>query len=770
MSIEADQSRAISRDEGAFALHRQLGLTDDEYARIEELLGRTPNRAELAMFSVMWSEHCSYKSSRLHLKDLPSWGPNVLMGPGEGAGVVKVGEVAVALRIESHNHPSFVEPFQGAATGVGGIIRDVLSVGARPIALADSLRFGPLPSEDRIDDEAAHRNRNLFDGVVSGVSSYGNCIGVPTVAGEVKFEDCYSGNPLVNVMCVGVAPISRIRRARAEGPGNLIFLVGSKTGRDGIGGVSVLASAAFGGGNGSDGDKRPSVQVGDPFTEKLLIEACLELMDRGLVVGIQDLGGAGLTCATSETAAKAENGMRIELREVPLREAGMEPFEILTSESQERMLLVVKPSDRGAVAEVCDRWGLDYAVIGQVVEGDMLHVSEKGQTVADVPAAALGDGPAYSRPSTRPSWLDSLLDESVDAPPSDVADAIARLIASPNIASKRWVWQQYDHQVILGTVVAPGRDAAVLRIDGTTEHIAITTDGNARFCLLDPYLGTMHAVAEAARNLSAVGSEPLALTNCLNFGNPEKPEVMWQFTEAIRGMAEAAAALGVPVTGGNVSFYNDTAGASIYPTPVIGMLGTLPESVDPAPIGFRRPGDVILLLGTTTPELGGSEYARTVLGKVGGRIPSLDLDKEAALGRLLRKLVGRGLVSSAHDCSEGGIAISIAESCIEAGRGAAVTAPDDIELYQWLFSESAARAIVSVASEIAEIVTGICDEEDVPVSRIGEVVEGDLVVQSEGSEARLQVAELRRMHESSIPTAMGYRIDDPGYAIREQTP
>jgi phosphoribosylformylglycinamidine synthase II len=760
------QTQARSDSRGA-SVHRELGLTDDEYQRIQDLLGRPPNRTELAMFAVMWSEHCSYKSSRAHLAGLPSDGPNVLMGPGEGAGVVRVGDVAVALRIESHNHPSFVEPFQGAATGVGGIIRDVLSVGARPIALADSLRFGPLPSEGRGAPEAAQRNRVLFEGVVSGVSSYGNCIGVPTVAGEVKFEDCYSGNPLVNVMCVGVAPLDRIRRARAEGAGNLVVLLGSKTGRDGIGGVSVLASASFGDGtNGKgDADKRPSVQVGDPFTEKLLIEACLELMDRELVVGIQDLGGAGLSCAASETAARAGTGMRIDLSRVPLREKAMEPFEVLTSESQERMLVVVRPEDLESVLEICNRWGLDSAVIGEVAGGGRLEVRRGQEVVADVPAAALGDGPSYRRPATKPPWLDALVDEDVAIPPKDLAESVLTLVSSPNVASKRWVWQQYDHQVLLGTVVRPGHDAAVLRIKGSGERIAMATDGNGRYCLLDPRLGAQHAVAEAARNVSVTGALPIGLTNCLNFGNPESPEVMWQFTESVRGMGEAASALAIPVTGGNVSFYNETAGESIYPTPVIGVVGTMPASVDPPAVGFQTSGDLVLLLGETKAELGGSEYVRTVIGKVAGRIPAIDLHREAALGRVIRELVGRRIISSAHDCSEGGLAVSLAECCIHsAGLGTVVRAESGLQTFEWLFSETSSRILISTDPAHLEDIKAICSAEAFPITELG-VVEGNNL-RIEGEETiSIPVADLKRGYHEAIPRAMGYDPHDPSYAI-----
>lgn len=733
-------------------LYRRLGLTDDEYTRIVEILGRPPNRAELAMYSVMWSEHCSYKSSRIHLRNLPSEGPHVLVGPGEGAGIVEVDGVAVALRIESHNHPSFVEPVQGAATGIGGIVRDVLSVGARPIALLDPLRFGPLPVEGMSEPSTAQRNRFLVEGVVSGISSYGNCIGVPTLGGEVKFEDCYSGNPLVNVMCIGVAPVERIAVARAEGPGNIVLLLGSKTGRDGIGGVSVLASATFDEGAHA---KRPSVQVGDPFTEKLLIETCLELMDRRLVVGIQDLGGAGLACATSETAAKASTGMRIDLARVPRRESGMEPFEVLISESQERMLVVVRPQDLDQALEVCNKWGLVASTIGEVTPTQRLEVFEDGFLVADVPAASLGDGPVYDRPVRRPAWIDRLASEAVgEEPPTDLGDAILELVSSPNVASKRWVWEQYDHQVMLGTVTGPGHDAAILRIQGVRSRIAVATDGNGRYCYLDPYLGAQHAVAEAYRNVSAVGARPIAITNCLNFGSPERPEVMWQFAETVRGLADACRSLQTPVTGGNVSFYNETGGVAIYPTPIVGMIGILEESITPPPPGFRREKDVVAIVGKTDAELGGSEYARTVLGKVTGRIPRLDLNKEAAAGDLLRRAIAEGLLTSVHDISEGGIAVALAEACIEGRLGARIDPPNDIPLHSWLFSETASRYLVSLDSKNLDALREISDSIEGTVLLRAGIVGGSSL--SIGDQIDLSVEVLRERHGRSFEEAMGY--------------
>ncbi|MGI8425756.1 MAG: phosphoribosylformylglycinamidine synthase subunit PurL [Actinomycetota bacterium] len=717
-------------------LHRKLGLTDDELAKIEQILGRSPNHAELAMYSVMWSEHCSYKSSRRYLKSLPSGGDHVLVGPGEGAGVIRVDDVALALRLESHNHPSFVEPVQGAATGIGGVVRDVLSMGARPIALLDSLRFGPLQESAEVSgsepgdrDRGTDLNRFLVDGVVSGISSYGNCIGVPTVGGEIKFEDPYAGNPLVNVMCLGVAPLDGLKLARAEGLGNQVLLLGSSTGRDGIGGVSVLASATF---DENAAEKRPSVQVGDPFTEKLLIEACLSLIQKGLVVGIQDLGGAGLCCATSESAANAGTGMRIHLERVPRRNAGMAPFEVLTSESQERMLVIVRPADARAALAECERMGLLAACIGEVIEGGAFEVMEGDQVAASVPASSLGDGPNYDRPVRKPGWIDALNNHDVTIePPPDLGEALAKLVGSPNLASKKWAWEQYDHQVMLGTVVGPGHDAAVLRIPGAKTRVAVTVDGNGRYCYLDPFAGTQHSVAEAARNISSLGARPAAITNCLNFGDPEQPEVMWQFTEAVRGLGEACLALETPVTGGNVSFYNQTGSTSIYPTPVVGMVGLLPQGVSPPPIGFAHEGDVIVLLGSTKAEFGGSEYLARILGRVEGRLPVLDLELEAAVGTVVRAAVAEGLLSSSHDCSSGGLGVALAKCCAMGGVGAKVQPERDMPAHHWLFSESASRVLVSLPDGTAERLAELAGEHSVPLARLGKVGGDGLIVAGE---------------------------------------
>ncbi len=728
-------------------LHRSLGLTDDEYEKIQQILGRVPNHAELAMYSVMWSEHCSYKSSRVHLKDLPSEGPHVLIGPGEGAGVIEVDGVAVAMRIESHNHPSFVEPVQGAATGIGGVVRDVVSMGARPIALLDSLRFGNLPG-DTGADQTADRNKWLTDGVVHGISSYGNCIGVPTIGGEIKFEASYSGNPLVNVMCVGVVPIDGIMLARAPGPGNAVLLLGSTTGRDGIGGVSVLASASF---DEEAATKRPSVQVGDPFTEKLLIEGSLSLIEKGLVVGIQDLGGAGLCCATSESAANAGTGMTIDLDTVPLREPNMEPFEILTSESQERMLVIVKPELVTGAIDECTRLGLRATQIGTVTDTGHLTCTQKGEVVADVPAASLGDGPLYHRPFTAPTQRPV---HQVDAPGPDTKpdQALLKLLGSANIASKRWVWEQFDYQVMLNTVAGPGRDAAILRLPGTQTRIAVTVDGNGRYGRVDPREGARHSVAEAYRNLCAVGAEPVAVTNCMNFGNPEIPEVMWQFVEAVQGMGDACRSLETPITGGNVSFYNQTLDEAIYPTPMIGMIGIIKPGVLAPPVALQDEEDAIVLLGRTKDEMGASEYQRTILGTLEGPLPDLDLNAEASLGWLLRELIGRNLLKSSHDCSEGGVGVALAEMVAQGKFGAEIKPEPGHDQTRWLLSETTARAVVALApgdvAELKSLAKGI----GCPVFELGFVRGRKLSIRGM---AEINLRDLKGAYENGFAGMMG---------------
>jgi len=697
-----------------------LALTSDEYDRIVSTLGREPNNTELAMYGAMWSEHCSYKSSKVHLKTLPTEGERIVLGPGENAGVVDIGDGLVAVfKLESHNHPSAVEPVQGAATGVGGIVRDILATGARPVAILDPLRFG---------DPDTWRNRWLLGGVVSGISQYGNSIGIPTIGGEVTFDPTYAGNPLVNVMCIGIATREQIQHATATGEGNVCLLLGAKTGRDGIGGVSVLASRPF---DAEAEEKRPSVQVGDPFEEKILIEACLELIDRGLLVGLGDLGGAGLSCAISETASRGDVGMEVDLDAVPLREADMEPFEILTSESQERMFAIVSPERAEEAIALCQRWGVPAVPVARVARGSLLTIRHRGGLVASVPARSLADeGPVYERPMARPDWIDVLRkDDPLALPaPIDLGATLLEIIASPNIASKEWVWRQYDYLVQHNTLASPGGDAALIRIDGTDRALAVSTDGNGRFGQLDPRVGAMHAVAEAARNVACTGARPIAITNCLNFGNPERPDVMWQFAEAVAGIGEACRAFDTPVTGGNVSFYNETDGESIHPTPVIGMLGILEDSSKRMDIAFKNSGDAIVLLGETFPELGGSEYAWKIHRHLGGTPPDVDLERERALQELLVSLVDEMLIQSAHDCSEGGLAVALAECAIAGGIGARIEAAAEAdEAHVWLFSESGARAIVTCTDrDLAKLRNRAGD---LPVTVLGTVGGDDLVIE-----------------------------------------
>jgi phosphoribosylformylglycinamidine synthase subunit PurL len=727
------------------ALHRELGLTDDEFDSIRARLGREPSYTELAMFSVMWSEHCSYKSSRVHLKNLPTTGPRILVGPGEGAGIVEVAPgVAVAWKIESHNHPSFVEPVNGAATGVGGIVRDILSMGARPIALMDSLRFGPL------DD--AH-TRYLVDGVVNGISSYGNSIGVPTVGGETIFDDCYAENPLVNVACLGVVE-HELMKGRADNPGDAVILIGSSTGRDGIGGASVLASAEFG---EDSATKRPSVQVGDPLTEKLLIEASLELIRRGLVVGFQDLGAGGISCPTSEMAAKSGTGMNLSVDAVHRREPGMDPFEVMISESQERMLAVVAPERVHEVLSTCERWELTATIIGEVTSSERIEVRSEDRVVADIPAAALADeAPMYERASIRPDWIDEL--QSADAgsgAPDDLDAALLDVLGAPEICSKHWVWQQYDHMIFLGTVQGPGADAAVIRLPDRDDAVALSVDGPGRLCYLDPYRGAVAAVAEAARNVACTGARPVALTNCLNFGNPEKPEVMWQFAEAVRGIADAARALDTPVTGGNVSFYNETQGRPIYPTPVIGMLGALESARRSVGLGWTGDEDIIVLLGRTDPnDFAGSVFAAVYHGTIAGRPPAVDLGAERGLHEVLVAGADRGLLASAHDLSGGGIAVGLAEASIAGGRGFSFDLPDG-EPHGALFSESPTRAVVSCAAgnldELLELADSVGIVATVAGRTGGEMLDfGAVAIDLKAARARW---------EDSLASALSYTID-----------
>jgi phosphoribosylformylglycinamidine synthase II len=708
----------------------ELGLKLDEYEKIVEVQGRTPTITELYMYSLMWSEHCSYKHSKKALRGFPTTGEYVLQGPGENAGVISVGDGwAVAFKMESHNHPSAIEPYQGAATGVGGIIRDIFTMGARPIASLDSLRFGTL-------DKA--RQRYLFEGAVAGIGGYGNCLGVPTVGGEVYFEEAYEGNCLINAMSIGLMREEKLTRAVAAGPGNLVLLIGSTTGRDGIGGASTLASQEF---DEKAEDKRPSVQVGDPFEEKLLIEACLELLDAKLLVALGDLGAAGLTSSASEMASRGGVGLDIDVAKVPQRESAMKPFEIMVSESQERMLAVVEPDKLAAAQAVCEKWGLRSTVIGSVTDTGRFVVREGGEVVADMPAATLAhDAPEYDPVAARPAYLDALqaFDPATLAratAPVELGEIVLRLLASPNICSRRWIYRQYDHQVMVNTLVLPGSDAAVIRIgdtgrgEMTQRAIAASTDCNGRYCYLDPYVGAQIAFVEAARNVACAGGRPAAITDCLNFGNPEKPEVFWTFLEAVRGLADACRAFGVPVISGNVSFYNESFGSPIYPTPTVGLVGILEDASKRTTMAFKDEGDVIVLLGETDDELGGSEYLKVVHGMVAGRPPVVDLEGERAVHEALLEAIETGLVKSAHDCSEGGAAVALAECCIAGGIGARVALDDGLDPAASLFSETQARVFVTCAEADAEALVETLLKHGVPYSVIGEVGGDRLVIE-----------------------------------------
>ncbi|HXU89851.1 MAG TPA: phosphoribosylformylglycinamidine synthase subunit PurL [Methylomirabilota bacterium] len=704
-------------------LARGLGLTAEEYDRIIERLGREPSYTELGLFSALWSEHCAYKHSRVFLKRLPTSAPHLLQGPGENAGAVDIGDGwAIVFKIESHNHPSFIEPFQGAATGVGGILRDIFTMGARPIAILDSLRFG---------DPADSRTRRLIEGVVSGISWYGNCFGCPTVGGEIAFAPEYAGNPLVNVMCVGLVRADQIFRARAEGVGNPVFYVGNKTGRDGIHGAT-MASATF---DEESEAKRPTVQVGDPFTEKLLLEACLEVMQTGAVIGIQDMGAAGLACCTSEMPARSGTGMDIEISCVPQRETRMTPYEILLSESQERMLLVAERGREDEVRRVFAKWDLDAVEIGRVTKDGALTVRQHGEVVAVVPVDALADGPRYEKPISRPSWLADL--EAFDPltlPEPDPTDALVRLCASPTIASKDWAFRQYDQQVGVNTLVLPGSDAAVLRIKGTRKAIAVSTDGNGRQVFLDPRRGAAMAVCEAARNVSCSGARPLGVTDCMNFGSPERPEILWQFAEAIEGIAQACRALDVPVVGGNVSFYNETLGHAVLPTPVIGVVGVVDDAGRLATQSFKAPGQRIALLGPEAVSLGGSEYLWAVHGRLAGRLAPLDLEMERRVQSAVRAAVGAGLATAAHDCAEGGVAVTLAEGAVTGAApiGCDVTVPAATRADVAFFGEGPSRVVVTVEPMRVREFEALMAESAIPWRWIG-VTGGERVVIRSGS-------------------------------------
>jgi len=741
----------------------KLGLTESEWQGICDIQGREPTYVELAIYSLMWSEHCSYKHSRPILGRFPTSGPRVLQGPGENAGIIDVGDGwAVAMKVESHNHPSAVEPFQGAATGVGGIIRDIFTMGARPIASLNSLRFGELTEP---------RQRYLFEHVVGGIGFYGNCIGIPTVGGEIYFEDSYAGNCLVNAMCAGLLRSDQIVRAKAAGVGNLVVLIGAKTGRDGIGGASVLASQEF---DETLEEKRPSVQVGDPFTEKKLVEACLELLSGKLVVSMQDLGAAGLTSSSSEMASKGRVGLDIHADHVPLREADMEPWEIMVSESQERMLSIVEPARLDDVQEVCTRWDLDATVIGEVTDSGMLRIHWHGKVVGDIPARRLADdSPVIRTPSVKPDYL---VDEPVTVTeatypqPEDMGAALLQLLAAPNIASKRWAYEQYDYIVQANTVQIPGSDAAVLRIKDTQRGIAFVNDCNGRQCYLDPFRGAKAAVAEAARNLSCAGALPVAVTDCLNFGNPEKGEIYWQFEQAVEGMAQACEVLQTPVVSGNVSFYNESFGNAIYPTPLVGMLGVFDNVSINIDHSFKHEGDVILLVGPAEAAfMDGSEYQKIHFGRVEGRIPDVDLQFEAKLQAALREAIRRRLVQSAHDLSEGGLAVALAESAMASGTvggsayadpdakatrflGATVQLPSAARPDLALFGEGPSRVLLTVSPADLQAVLTVLD--GLPVSNVGRVAAGPLsvMVESKGG-LELPVAQLHEAFES-LPSVL----------------
>ena len=735
----------------------ELGLKSDEYERIRQILGRRPSSSELAMYSVMWSEHCSYKSSKVHLRrfgELAQETPTgrLLAGIGDNAGVIDVGQgYAVTFKIESHNHPSYVEPYQGAATGVGGIVRDILAMGARPIGVMDALRFGPLDAPD---------TARVLPGVVAGVGGYGNCLGLPNIGGEVFFDQSYLGNPLVNALCVGVLRHEDLHLARATGVGNQVILYGAATGGDGIGGASILASESF---DAAKPSKRPSVQVGDPFLEKLLIECTLELFAAGVINGIQDFGAAGLSCATSELAAAGDGGMHVELDRVPLRDPTLSPEEILMSESQERMMAVVEPDRVGQFLQICAKWDVLATVVGEVTGNGRLTVDWHGQTVVDVdPRTVALQGPVYERPLARPDWQDDVQADIPDALPrpttgAELAATLLSLVASTNLCDRSWITDQYDRYVRGNSVLAQPEDAGMLRIDEDTFlGVALATDCNGRFAYLDPYVGAQLALAEAYRNVAVTGAQPVAVSDCLNFGSPEDPAVMWQFREAIRGLVDGCAALGTPVTGGNVSFYNQTGEAAILPTPVVGVLGVIDDVRRRVPVGFAETGQAIWLLGETRGELAGSAWSGVVHGHLGGLPPTVDFGHEKRLAEVLAAASRQGLLASAHDLSDGGLAQSLVESCLRRGFGALVDLPAGADPFVQLFSESSGRVLVSLAPESAPGLESLCTAAGVPVRRIGTVAEpgprASLAVEGQFS---LGLAEIREAWQDPIPLAMG---------------
>jgi phosphoribosylformylglycinamidine synthase II len=771
------------------------GITLEEYERIKTSLGREPSLTELGIFSVMWSEHCSYKSSRVHLKRLPTRSKLVVQGPGENAGIIDIGDGwACAFKIESHNHPSFIEPFQGAATGVGGILRDIFTMGARPFAVMDSLRFGPItqpqqakpgpaggPAKNaqsmghKADDQATvHRNHSILEGVVSGVASYGNCFGVPNLGGETKFEACYSGNPLVNAFALGLVRRDQIFYAKAAGEGNPVIYVGAKTGRDGIHGAT-MASEEFS--EGSEA-KRPNVQVGDPFLEKLLLEACVEAMHTGAVVGIQDMGAAGLTCSTCEMGARGGVGIEIELDLVPQRETGMNAYEIMLSESQERMLLVAESGREQEVLKVFEKWGLDGVIVGRVTNNGRLRVLEHGKLVADIPNTALtDDAPLYHRPLE--PWsapVSRSKPERVHLTgnnPADFTENLKRLLAAPNICSKRWVFEQYDSMVQSNTVEGPGADSGLMRIKGSKRALAMALDGNGRWCWLDPKLGAMHAVAESARNVSCTGATPVAATNCLNFGNPEKPPIMWQLSQVVDGLSEACTALETPITGGNVSLYNETLGEGIYPTPVVGIVGILENVGDAMTFHFREAGREVLVLsgllaaGNAEAEFGSSEYAKEIFGEIWGVPPALDIQREAALQKCVRELVQEHLIESAHDCSDGGLTVALAESAFPKSMGAEIDLKSNgIFAEAVLFGEAASRVLISCDPKNASNIQQIALKWGIQADRIGRTVPEQLLIRVDGNKAvAAKVSELRQVWDTALVKAL--HVDTPEHLVPE---
>jgi phosphoribosylformylglycinamidine synthase len=719
-------------------LIREHGLSEEEYARIKELLGREPSFVELGIFSVMWSEHCSYKSTRVHLRRLPTKAPWVLQGPGENAGVIDIGDGDAAIfKMESHNHPSFIEPYQGAATGVGGIMRDVFTMGARPVAMMNALRFG---------DPSHPRTRHLVSGVVAGIGGYGNCMGVPTVGGEVNFHESYNGNILVNAMCVGLARTDKIFLSAAKGAGNPVVYIGSKTGRDGIHGAT-MASAEF---NEDSEEKRPTVQVGDPFTEKLLLEACLELMATDAIIAIQDMGAAGLTSSSAEMADKGGSGIELNLDRVPQRETNMTAYDMMLSESQERMLAVLKPGREAQAEQIFRKWELDFAVIGVTTDTGRLVVKHKGEIVADMPVTALSDAaPVYERPFTRraPASGEPTFDSS-----RSVTDSLVKLLGSPDLCSRRWIWEQYDVSVMADTVQPPGGDAAVVRVHGTNKALAITTDVTPRYCRADPYEGAKQAVAESWRNLCAVGAKPLAVTDNLNFGNPEKPDIMGEIASAVDGIGDACRALEFPVISGNCSLYNETNGEAILPTPAIGAVGLIMDVRRTATIAFKREGDAIVLIGDTKGHLGQSLYMREIEGREQGAAPPVDVAIEKRNGDFVRGLIETGDVQTVHDVSDGGLLVAIAEMAMASGIGARVGVPERSDLIPYLFGEDQGRYVLAVESSKADHILADAEKRGVPAALLGRAGGDKIAIDGRGAAG---VAELKRSHESWLPRYMG---------------